>query len=112
MSLASAILKLDSLVSNPTLDRTFKAVIAVVAAQGALYTTVIPHTPPVSTSAELAGGSGVVVALISLIYTWANASQTKQLNKLQAAIDAAAQEIFNRHALVAAAATVPPHTAA
>jgi hypothetical protein len=93
MSLSSLILKIDSLVQNPTLDRTIKAVIATVAAQGALYTTVIPKTPPLSTSGEIAGGVGVVVALISLLVTWAGKSQAKQAQQFAALVDAAAAKI-------------------
>lgn len=76
MSISKLVLKIDSLVQNPTLDRTVKAVIAVLVAQGTLYTTVVPNPPSLPVSAGVAGGSGLLVAIISLIITWAEKKQS------------------------------------
>ena len=110
MSISSAILKLDNLFTSTTVERTVKAVVAVVAAQGALYTTVVPSAPSLATSGAVAGGSGVLVAIISLVITWANKSQTKQLAALGVAIDQAVTKRLTDRALQAA--SQPPSTTA
>ena len=107
MSLSSAVTKTQSFFSNDTLQRIIKTVVEVIAAQAALYGTVVPNPPTIQTSGAVAGGAGVLALVWNLVLAWAGKRKAAQLVKLQAAVDAAAQALFTKHSIESAAAQAP-----
>jgi hypothetical protein len=89
MSIANDVTKAQSLFSNDTLQRVVKTIIEVVAAQAALYTTVIPNPPTIAASGALAGGAGVLALVWGLLLAWATNTKSAKLDSLAAAIDKA-----------------------
>lgn len=87
MTLVTAPLKVKSFFTNDLVSRVLKTVVEVVAAQTALYTTVVPNPPSTSTSAGIAGAAGVAALGWNLLILWATKARSKRLDQLAAAID-------------------------
>ena len=98
MALSDLLVKIKALATNDTVSRVAKTVVEVIAAQTALYTTVVPNPPSTSTAAALAGGAGTVSLLWNLAIKWALASRNKRLVALEAAIVKAAALIVAEQA--------------
>ncbi len=95
---------IQSFSNSDIVKRVVKTVVEVVAAQTALYTTVIPNAPKPATSAAVAGGAGLLSLVWNGLVAWYNKHQTTKLVKLQGAIEAAVAKIE----AAKAEAVVPP----
>lgn len=87
MAISDVLLKVKALATNDVVIRTVKTVGAVFAAEGALYTTVIPNPPSTGASTALAGAAGGVTFLLNLALTWATKAKSAKLDQLAAAVD-------------------------
>lgn len=89
MALSDVLLKVKALATNDVVVRTIKTVGAVFAAEGALYTTVIPSPPGTGTSAALAGGAGAITFVLNALLAWATKTKNAKLDAIAVAIDKA-----------------------
>jgi hypothetical protein len=101
MSIASAVSKVQAVATNDTVARVVKTIIEVIAAQTALYTTVVPNPPNTQTSAAIAGGAGVLALVWNLLLKYASSVKSAKLDALAKAVDQAVD------ARLAAQAQVP-----
>jgi hypothetical protein len=104
------ILKIKAFFTNDLVARVVKTVVEVVAAQTALYTTVVPNPPNTNTSVGIAAGSGVLALLWNLGLSWATKTKSKRLDQLAAAIDAVVDKRLQEQAMANAAAQKPAPT--
>ncbi len=104
MSLASDVTSTQAFFSNDTLQRVLKTIIEVVAAQAALYTTVVANPPSLPASGAVAGGAGVLALVWNLALAWATKTKSTKLDALAAAIDKA----VDARIAALAAAGIPP----
>jgi hypothetical protein len=103
----SFITTVQAYLRSEPIKRTVKTVVEVVAAQTALYTTVIPTAPKPSTSAAVAGGAGVLSFLWNNAVVWYHKSQAAKAAKFEAAFAAAVQAAVAAAEAQHAASTVP-----
>jgi hypothetical protein len=83
---------LDSIVglaSNDTVERAYKTFLEVSAAQAAAYTTIVPNSPGVKTSALVSAGATFLSIVWNALKTWVANSKNAKLAALADAIDKA-----------------------
>jgi len=107
MVMATLIEDAQALSTNDTFSRAVKTFIEVTAAQAALYTTVIPNTPPVRTSGAISLGATVLAVAWNLALAWATKAKSAKLDALAAAIDKVVDQRLTEQAMQNAAAMVP-----
>lgn len=76
-------------IKRPVVERAVKTFIEATAAQAAVYTTVVPTTPGVKTSASISVGAAVLSVLWNSLQAWATNTKSARLDRIAAAIDAA-----------------------
>jgi len=107
---------LTTLPQNSTVERAIKTFVEATAAQAALYTTVVPNSPGVKTSAAVSGGATVLSVVWNLLLTWVGKAKAAKLAAFAAAVDqAVSAQLAVREALaqppgtVVATPIVPAH---
>lgn len=101
MSLSSAVASVTSFFSGPLVERAVKTFIEATAAQAAVYTTVVPNTPGIKTSASISVGATLISLVWNGLTKWALNTKNAKLDALAQAIDRAVD------ARLAAQAEVP-----
>ena len=92
--------KITTFLKSDLVRRTVKTVGAVLAAQAASYTTIIPNPPSPGASAVVAGGAGLATLLLNLAIQAFVRTRSKRLDNLASVIDAAVQARLAEQAAV------------